>query len=913
MDPKDIKPGQRWVSDAEPELGLGVVMSAGYGRVSIFFPAAEERREYALETAPVRRVAFEVGDSIKTHEGVSGNVEAVKEDGGFLNYEVEGQWIPEAALADTISFSSPIDRLQGGQFDETHLFQVRNEALAWQSKIRKAPNHGFTGGRIDLIEHQLFIAQEVTSRLQPRVLLADEVGLGKTIEACLVLHRLHLTGRAERSLIVLPESLMHQWFIELMRRFNFMASLFDEDRCKAIEASAPDTNPFLDSQIICVSLDYLTDAPERFAQVLEVEWDLLIVDEAHHLEWTPDNASTAYKAVEALAQKIPSVLLLTATPQQLGPEGHFARLRLLDPARYSDLDTFVEESDHYTEAAELVERIESEDTLSKADWTTIKKSAPHLHTEFSKKKALTATDRGVLAKDMIDSFGPGRVMFRNTRQALTGFPVREPHLHPLENTGKKSEYFLTKIEWLVEWLKANPESKALLICKTKSLVEKISTAVQEQININLGQFHEGFTLLQRDRQAAYFADPEGASLLICSEIGGEGRNFQFAHHLVLWDLPENPELVEQRIGRLDRIGQTETIRIHIPYIEKSTEEVWAQFYKDGVGAFDGPVPTALKLASAFEEPLEKLSSKFNDKALKSLVKETASLREELGEQLEKGYLRLLARNSFKAGVSEKLKTSIGSSDADTDFEDFVISLMEFVGVRVEDLGDRRYIFKPEYGHVDTLPGLDAEGMMATFERSDALSREDVHFFTMDHPLLRSALDSLLSSEKGNTSISVFNDAETPGIFLQATFLVECVAPRSLHIDRYLPITPVTLWIDHRGQEIDQPDFSEAELNRDPDTDQILGNSAIKGIIKRMSKSAEHKVSEAANGIIQEASVAMTQELKAEITRLHDLSKVNPDVDKKEIQSLAMHQDALECALEETRIRLDSIHLVICEE
>ena len=185
---EDIQPGQRWVSDAEPELGLGVVMSAGNGRVSILFPAVDDRREYALDSAPVRRVAFEVGDNVKTHEGISGSIEEVKEQGGFLHYQVKGEWIPEAALADTISFSSPLDRLMGRQLDEPHLFKVRNEALTWQSKINQAPNRGFTGGRIDLIEHQLYIAHEVTSRLQPRVLLADEVGLGKTIEACLILH-----------------------------------------------------------------------------------------------------------------------------------------------------------------------------------------------------------------------------------------------------------------------------------------------------------------------------------------------------------------------------------------------------------------------------------------------------------------------------------------------------------------------------------------------------------------------------------------------------------------------------------------------------------------------------------------------------------------------------------------------------
>ena len=371
---EDIQPGQRWVSDAEPELGLGVVMNAGGGRVSILFPAADDRREYALETAPVRRVAFEVGDNLKTHDGQSGAVEDVKEEGGFLHYQVKGEWIPEAALADTISFSNPLDRLMGRQFDDPHLFHVRNEVLSWQSKINQSPNRGFTGGRIDLIEHQLYLAQEVAGRLQPRVLLADEVGLGKTIEACLILHRLHLTGRAERALIILPESLMHQWFIELLRRFNLVASLFDEERCQAIEGSDPESNPFLDSQIVCVSLDYLTGSHQRYAQLVDTDWDLLIVDEAHHLEWTQKEASTAYQMVEGLTQKIPSVLLLTATPQQLGPEGHFARLRLLDPIRYNDLESFVKESDDYQKLAELVERIDGNQDLSSSDWEMIQTS-----------------------------------------------------------------------------------------------------------------------------------------------------------------------------------------------------------------------------------------------------------------------------------------------------------------------------------------------------------------------------------------------------------------------------------------------------------------------------------------------------------------------------------------------------------
>ena len=86
------------------------------------------------------------------------------------------------------------------------------------------------------------------------MLLADEVGLGKTIEACLILHRLILTGRVQRALILVPDSLVHQWFVELLRRFNLWFHIFDEERCASIEAVEPGANPFLDDQFILCSI-----------------------------------------------------------------------------------------------------------------------------------------------------------------------------------------------------------------------------------------------------------------------------------------------------------------------------------------------------------------------------------------------------------------------------------------------------------------------------------------------------------------------------------------------------------------------------------------------------------------------------------------------------------------------------------
>jgi len=134
-----------------------------------------------------------------------------------------------------------------------------------------------------------------------------------------------------------------------------------------------------------------------------------------------------------------------------------------------------------------------------------------------------------------------------------------------------------RLLWLVKLLRELDPQKVLLIGRTIEKAEALDAALRRHLTVKTGIFHEGLTLVQRDRNAAWFAEPDGARLLICSEIGSEGRNFQFAHHLVLFDLPLNPELLEQRIGRLDRIGQTEDIQIHVPYLAHSPQEVLARW------------------------------------------------------------------------------------------------------------------------------------------------------------------------------------------------------------------------------------------------------------------------------------------------------------------------------------------------
>lgn len=313
---------------------------------------------YAEDNAPLRRVLFKEGDTIVDSDQRPMKVEQIQENAGFMIYFGAEGVISEADLGDVTVQHGVDDRLAMGDVDSPALFALRRRTLEQDHQRRNSSTTGFVGGRIDLVPHQLYIANEVSSRYAPRVLLSDEVGLGKTIEACLIIHRLLLSGRISRVLIMVPDSLVHQWFVEVLRRFNLWFHIFDEERCASLDESAPDGNPFLDDQLVICSTSFLAGSQKRASQALSADWDMLVVDEAHHLEWSVEESSPEYSVVELLSRVAKGLLLLTATPEQLGLESHFARLRLLDPERYSDYEVFKNESIDHKNVADVVEALD---------------------------------------------------------------------------------------------------------------------------------------------------------------------------------------------------------------------------------------------------------------------------------------------------------------------------------------------------------------------------------------------------------------------------------------------------------------------------------------------------------------------------------------------------------------------------
>jgi len=850
----DFHPGQRWVSETEPELGLGSILQVSDRRVTTEFASAGARREYARANSPLRRVRFRAGDKIKNRANKTLVVESVSEEKGLLFYRCAGRDLCETELSDAISFNEPAERLFARQFDPPHLFDLRIAALEHQHRQRKSAVRGFAGARINLIPHQLYIASEVAGRLAPRVLLADEVGLGKTIEACLILHRLILTGRAERVLILVPETLVHQWFVELLRRFNLWFHIFDEERCAAIEAVEPGKNPFSDDQLILSSIGLFVNSEGRTQQALAAGWDILVVDEAHHLGWSPEAVSPEYSLVEALSRKTPGLLLLTATPDQLGIASHFARLKLLDPDRFFDLNEFIDETEHYRQVARRAEGIHDETKLA----------------------------------DLLDRHGTGRVSFRNTRATIKGFPNRVPQLAPLERTSSQDP----RIEWLAALLRSLNPAKVLLICRTQKLVAALDVALRERIKqVKIAVFHEGLSLIQRDRNAAWFADPHGASVLICSEIGSEGRNFQFAHHLVLFDLPLDPELLEQRIGRLDRIGQTSEIHVHTAYGIGSSMEVLARWYHEALNAFEQNLEGGSELLDRFGARVYDLAQGFPKTKktpyaeLEALIEQTRRAHAEINERLQQGRDRLLELNSFRPAIAAVLVSDIERQDEDRSLDEFMLSVFDQYALNVEEIAPRTFKLGSAGALTESFPGLPADGLAVTCDRGRALAREDLQFLTWDHPLVTGAMDLLLGSEKGNCALGEGADTSAMGLTLEAVYVLECVAPPHLHADRFLPPTPIRVAADHAADDLSQEDLST------------------------MLEEATHLANAKVPPIVTAARKEMNIQLTHEIERLKRLRKVNRSVRKEEIEMLAAHQHALEHHLNGARLRLDAVRVL----
>ncbi len=943
--------GQRYLSDTESELGLGVVIDVDDRCVHILFPQSEETRVYAKNSAPLSRVVFKVGDSISDQQGNDYIVTAVDEVMGVLKYSVDEheKGIMETRLAANITLAKPLERLLAGRIERGDWYELRQDILRMQSALAGHPLKGLMGARVDIIEHQLYIAHEVGKRIAPRVLLADEVGLGKTIEAGLIIHQQLLTGKAERVLILVPDSLQYQWMIELRRRFNLNFALFDLVRTAAIKEHDPEQNVFLTEQCIIAGMDLLLDHHDLYEQAIDAGFDLLVVDEAHHLHWDQEmGGNEKYDLVADFAEETPGVMLLTATPEQLGAQSHFARLRLLDADRFDDLDEFIVGQDAFAKTAAVAGVLIEDKPLSAGQITAL----THLLDVDADELATINEDdklRTYALNELLDRHGTGRILFRNTRESVKGFYGRSSRPHPLplpeawqdsyQTNGKLREQLWgeenqpdggwleddPRVPWLIDILKGElKHEKVLLIARSGATVESLEAVLRLHAGIKTAIFTEQMALLERDQAAAFFADSEGAQILLCSEIGSEGRNFQFANQLILWDLPANPDILEQRIGRLDRIGQTKQITLHVPYVQGTAQERMYHWYDSALNMFNQISPTAQSVQEQYIQTLKPLlegaDTADNHVLLQDLIVEAKQLRLALEAQLQAGRDRLLEYNSCRPRVAGRIANAMHEFDSHNLLPQFIERFFASANIDHSIQRDGSWVIAPvdsteisEY--IEGLPLGEEDGMTLTFEREQALQREDIDFITHEHPLMRAIYELATNTTFGNTTVAMLKSAAMPQgmVMLEVNFRVEVIAPKVLNLPATLPAQTIRVFISEQGSDLSARISSEMILPHIERLDKNRARQVVKvrgDVIEQRYYEAEEIARAQLADIGAQANERFSQQWSREIKRLKHLQTINPNVRPAEIERLEQLQEQGEQALANLSLVPDSIRVLV---
>ena len=934
--------GQRWLSDTESELGLGVLVDVDERTISILFPKSDETRVYARANAPLSRIVFKVGDWFSDQDGLEWQVESLEDVQGVMRYHAvcpqgeQRKSMNETRLGANIQLARPLDRLLAAQIESKEWYDLRIEALLMQSRMATSPLRGLIGPRVGLIPHQLYIAHEVGRRLAPRVLLADEVGLGKTIEAGLIIHQQLQTGRSERVLILVPDSLQYQWMIEMRRRFNLQFSLFDLTRTASIKEHDEDTNPFLTEQCIIASIDLLLDHADLKQLALEAGFDLLVIDEAHHLTWHEDPetgegvGNDRYDLVAEFAAQTAGVLLLTATPEQLGVDSHFARLRLLDPQRFDTLDHFLQEEAQYSHTAKIAEVLMSDEPLNEQHQTVLVELLGHEveQDHESRYKAIN---------ELLDRHGTGRILFRNTREAISGFPGRDcipapllaPEHWPLTGKLREQMWFEetqldgawmehdSRLPWLMEILRKDlKHKKVLLIARSGPVVEALETALRIHGGIRTAMFHEGMSLLERDQAAAYFAEEGyGAQILLCSEIGSEGRNFQFASDLILFDLPSNPDVLEQRIGRLDRIGQQNRIQIHVPYFEDTAQERMFRWYNEALNIFSNISPTAQTLQENHIMALKECLLEDQGHDFEMLLELVNNERMVLEDELQNGRDRLLEFNSCRPKVAARIVKALEDQDEQNPLPDFITRFLAATNIDFEEQTDGSLVVRPSDQMLVEGLMLDEEGMTVAFTREQAQVRENAEYITLEHPFTTSIFEMVHTQSFGNTSVALLKSAAIPqgSLMIEMWFRVEVIAPKILNLAASLPQQLIRVLLNEQGQDLSAK-INSAMLH--PFVHRLDMNNARqvvklrREVIEERYKQAEQLAKAQVKDFSEKARKRYNDRLQQEVDRLTYLKEHNPSIRDDELDRLKAQQAQGIELLEHLSLVPDSIRVMV---
>jgi ATP-dependent helicase HepA len=810
----------------QPEWGTGHLVrlhDAGL-RAQVAFPGREGNATLVSTKGgalvPQQLLA---GEAVRTSKGkpatIVGEVEGAR---GLRRYVLrfedgtEDEW-PESEIQVPPPKPDALTMLREGRVGDAKNFLLRRQALMLDDERRCDALGALFASRVMVKPHQVGVVQRVLSAPRPRFILADEVGLGKTIEAGMIFSALRLAGLVRRVLVVAPSHLTIQWLVELFHKFNQLFTFLDADRFALSLKEEPGPSPWTRFDHVITSLEMLSRSDEHREQASSQEayWDLVIFDEAHHLK-----AEKAFELAKGLAGNCWGLLLLTATPMQLDPEEYHRLLTLIEPASAPSL-------------ADFEARLRRQEELSAAvrgllEGRQVSEAIRVLAEQFPGDERLrTLRDREALLGHLAETYSLSEALIRNRRVVVGGFSDRRLHRHrfevpkselagraeALEKVRTSSQLrgaalsnlirrlesspaalnealadskiklplrdskFLGFLKVLREIWREEPTAKILVFTEARATLEMVVEELRKEA-IEALIYHGDLPLIERDRQVARFRDPDGPKVLVCTEVGGEGRNFQFSHHLVNYDLPWSPAAMEQRIGRLDRIGQTSPVEIHVFEPEGTFSAELVALFADAVGVFGETI-------GGLDAVLEEVEPKLLELALASPSDRQAYANElkrrvaKAREAIRYAYDPLLDLRSFDRGEVESLVTR-GSQrlaiEADTDgnLEDGLLSLARELDERLEetvtdlarkvgigvDTDEQVEAFQCAFHlgrelTVEALPGLslaEDKVVLGTFWRDTAIEREEIDYFATGHPIVEALLGFLRDGPFGRNGM-----------------------------------------------------------------------------------------------------------------------------------------------------------------
>jgi ERCC4-related helicase len=937
----------------------------------------------------------------------------------------------------------PVQLLAAGELGHAEPYGLRLQSLYLKHAYRYDPLTGLSSARIEPQLHQVFVAHRVTQKLQPRMILADEVGLGKTIEAGLIIKELRARALLGRVLIIVPASLQLQWQSELRSKFNEDFEILDGAALQYLGRGG--RNPWMARQNVICSLPFAA-SPRRADQIIEAEWDMVIFDEAHrvrrHLQGANKTRTTqAYRLADELKEQVHGLLLLTATPMQVHPFELYSLIELVEPGLFPAFAAYSALRGYLPPLNALMKDLKAWHALSDSEREAAVSSNAAMLDELGVDVGDAVT---VLADDeererlmdlLVDKHPIAGALVRNRKAEVGGFTSREARKVPVvlddaelalyqevtdylrdgyntarvqknnalgflmvgyhkmlasssyavrqsfrrriaklkarpkdgatAKTKPASDGYLDELRDAEEMTQAlidleesafDPGGLALEIKQLEDLVERLgqvrdskaltlltaldgvfahhpqekviifTTFIETQRFLAATLRHNGYTVSEFNGQMSLDEKEEavrtfkaGNQILISTEAGGEGRNFQFCHLMVNYDLPWNPMRIEQRIGRLDRIGQKHPVRIYNLFCEGTVEERVIEVLERRIGLFEESVGSLDPILGEVERDIERLvladAANFDEEfqryetALERRVREARERERTLADFV-------LDRASLRHDLATELLNESPLARW-SDLQEFAARCLPYFGGTVKDHyeGGQVVSFSPRLmarmrQRHSTIRG--------TFDPETARQQEELPFFAFGHWLVDGLIELPLAGDPVTTGVrrapdvpagewvEVYYEIRGEGVRLRGWFLRHLVGPDLVVRSELITGVPA---VGEPAPGYELPNWADAALaasSRQFEADYQLARAGI----QEQNDAARVEAHERAKRIFSYRQLRLTALIDQQEAWISEKEAVGSDRDRRVLPArrgqVARNRDRLSSLQAEHEIELDEI-------